>query len=977
MIDKQRRQSVNRRPSVTHSIESLNSLSSEDVCLPIQQFVKQKGIDFDEIESFIRDEMVERGFPMENLGNFSAREKYTPKTREEYTPKEYVSPKEVNKEYTPKEVNGSKVKGSVNAVKEGTEKVKGSVQEMVKGTVYGENAGSVGMYKGGVAVNDGKGGVYNEKAEGSLGGLSGKASTGLSGKASTGLNNVSGGGLNSGKTFTGLNSVSGAKSDLAGFGPGVSKTAHLPVSKADGVSTAAGVSKPADMPVFRAANLPVSKAAGNISNLGINPNTIGTAGVSRPANLVRNSGNNATSSIRSSGGATEAVRNEVSSVPGFGAVAGGNTNEISPVTSSPGANSVVSPTATVNSSPSAVLGVDGFLPGGDESEFNPSFTTGNENSAFTTLGEKSGFNPVFNSSGPLETSPLVFSTDSEEFQEEKILKSPLNELKLGKNTLEKIYKSSTIYPTSNEKNLKSSEISECYITDDSSLTEKSELDKPKKSVKTTRPRLNLRLGIKLKRNPSLNVFNIKKMLSKTLTNTKSNTNTSLSGYPLDSVSSNSTEVKFSRIKDSVPDRFSFFNSENEETIHSPDFPGLLSPGSSVQDLFIGDGTWWLDCTCPTDSEMRMLAKAFGIHPLTAEDIRMQETREKVELFRNYYFVCFHTFEQDNESEDYLEPINVYIVVFRDGILSFHFSPVNHPANVRRRVRQLRDYVDVSADWLCYALIDDITDGFAPVITGIEYEADMIEDSVFVVRETDFAMILKKIGQARRKVMTLMRLLSGKADVIKMFAKRCQDEASGIQLPHQQPPQAPIQPQGPINPNLNFSNQAYMPIANPLNYLQFHHVQQPRADIALYLGDIQDHVVTMFQNLLAYEKIFSRSHGNYLAQLQVESFNSNNKLTQMFSKVTLIGTILIPLNVVTGLFGMNVHVPGEGGSTLSWFFGIVGVMIVLVTSFLYLAHLWLKKVNTQEPVTESSRSIKSFRFRQKTAKSIISFPNKYD
>ena len=29
----------------------------------------------------------------------------------------------------------------------------------------------------------------------------------------------------------------------------------------------------------------------------------------------------------------------------------------------------------------------------------------------------------------------------------------------------------------------------------------------------------------------------------------------------------------------------------------------------------------------------MLAKAFGIHPLTAEDIRMQETREKLNYLK--------------------------------------------------------------------------------------------------------------------------------------------------------------------------------------------------------------------------------------------------------------------------------------------------------------------------------------------------------
>ena len=471
--------------------------------------------------------------------------------------------------------------------------------------------------------------------------------------------------------------------------------------------------------------------------------------------------------------------------------------------------------------------------------------------------------------------------------------------------------------------------------------------------------------------------------------------------------SSSDKVKFggTRISDgdsSLPDRFSFFSSESEETIHAPDIPSLVEPGQTVRELFRnGEGTWWLDCVCPTDAEMKLLAKAFGIHPLTAEDIRMQETREKVELFRSYYFVCFHTFEPDKESEDYLEPINVYIVVFTDGILTFHFSPISHPASVRRRVRQLRDYVDVSADWLCYAMIDDITDGFAPVITGIEYEADAIEDSVFVARDLDFSNMLQRIGESRRKVMTLMRLLSGKADVIKMFAKRCQDEAavqhvsvmpivSGTGTPTGSTPSPyPVGFGQGGTGGVSFGPGPGAPAStiNPTNQWQFNSMggrAQPRADIALYLGDIQDHVVTMFQNLLAYEKIFSRSHSNYLAQLQVESFNSNNKVTEMLSKVTLLGTMLVPLNLVTGLFGMNVHVPGEAqeGDSYRWFFGIIGVMIAIIICSLIFAKWWLGRIdNTPPPPGMSSRrSIKSLGLRTRTkeaAKSILSFPNKYD
>jgi magnesium transporter len=114
----------------------------------------------------------------------------------------------------------------------------------------------------------------------------------------------------------------------------------------------------------------------------------------------------------------------------------------------------------------------------------------------------------------------------------------------------------------------------------------------------------------------------------------------------------------------------------------------LSP-SKTQSPDPEASTWWLDVLSPTDEEMRMFAKVsdtcymvpsvysppslphqvFGIHPLTTEDILLEETREKIELFRSYYLVCFRSFDQDPYSQTYLEPLNMYIIVFREGTLS--------------------------------------------------------------------------------------------------------------------------------------------------------------------------------------------------------------------------------------------------------------------------------------------------------------------
>ncbi|KAF8204695.1 hypothetical protein BJ912DRAFT_939080 [Pholiota molesta] len=299
--------------------------------------------------------------------------------------------------------------------------------------------------------------------------------------------------------------------------------------------------------------------------------------------------------------------------------------------------------------------------------------------------------------------------------------------------------------------------------------------------------------------------------------------------------------------------------------------GMVGAGVAMdQD---GDGnTWWLDVQSPTDEEMKMLSKVFSIHPLTTEDILMEETREKIELFRNYYLVCFRSFDQDPYSPTHLEPLNMYIIVFREGILSFHFRPTPHPQNVRRRIKQLKDYISVTSDWISYALIDDITDAFGPLIQGIEYEVDSIDELVLILKEAEQSDMLRRIGTCRKKVMGLLRLMGNKADVVKGLAKRC-------------------------NENWRVA---------------------PTSDI--------DHLITMTQNLNHYEKILSRSHSNYLAQISIEMTDANNQINDVLSKLTALGTVLIPMNLVTGLWGMNVHVPGQGVDGYTWFISIIAGLV---------------------------------------------------
>jgi magnesium transporter len=123
----------------------------------------------------------------------------------------------------------------------------------------------------------------------------------------------------------------------------------------------------------------------------------------------------------------------------------------------------------------------------------------------------------------------------------------------------------------------------------------------------------------------------------------------------------------------------------------------------------------------------------------------------------------------------------------------------------------------STDWISFAIIDDVTDAYIPLIQAIEEEVDTIDEAILGMHSgtdekshnhsSNSADMLRHVGDCRKKVMSLYRLMSNKADVIKGFAKRCNEQWSVA----------------------------------------------PKTEIGLYLGDIQDHIVTMTANLGHYEK----------------------------------------------------------------------------------------------------------------------------
>ncbi|KAG9305192.1 hypothetical protein G9A89_010700 [Geosiphon pyriformis] len=327
-------------------------------------------------------------------------------------------------------------------------------------------------------------------------------------------------------------------------------------------------------------------------------------------------------------------------------------------------------------------------------------------------------------------------------------------------------------------------------------------------------------------------------------------------------------------------RFTFFSIDTG-TIQANSLFEIPPQGTSLTSL-LKKGVFWINVLAPNDSEMRILSKIFNIHHLTIEDIAMEESREKCELFKTYYFISFRSYVQDQNSPNFLQPVNMYNVVMKEGILSFHFKDAPHAFNVRQRIKQLKEFIKVTPDWINYAILDDITDSFAPLIHKVEVETDTVDELVLILKQSEQSDMLLRIGHNRKVVMSLLRLLGSKVDVIKGLIKRCEERV----------------------------------LATAGGF----------GDVTIYLGDVQDHIITMLQILNHCEKVLGRSHSNYLAQISIEITQLSNRTNDAVGKLTIFASILVPMTLVSGIFGMNVKVPGRDEDDLVWFFWINGILL---------------------------------------------------
>ncbi len=108
---------------------------------------------------------------------------------------------------------------------------------------------------------------------------------------------------------------------------------------------------------------------------------------------------------------------------------------------------------------------------------------------------------------------------------------------------------------------------------------------------------------------------------------------------------------------------------------------------------------------------------------------------------------------------------------------------------------------------------------------------------------------------------------------------------------------------------------------------------------LYISDTKEEISHLLDTLDYSSDILSNCSQNYTTQLEVEIAKRSNEMNRLASQFSSIATIVLPLTLLAGMWGMNVPVPGGDSQSLQPFFTIcVGFACLSLSLSLSLSHI---------------------------------------
>ncbi len=329
----------------------------------------------------------------------------------------------------------------------------------------------------------------------------------------------------------------------------------------------------------------------------------------------------------------------------------------------------------------------------------------------------------------------------------------------------------------------------------------------------------------------------------------------------------------------------------EEGFAPSDLPKLLSDKTNVV---------WVDFLGETPDQIEqatdILANTFKFHHLTIEDAIETRNQPKIEAFPDYFFFIVHGVKPDETSSSNFVTKELDGYLGENFVVTFHKERFRSIKVVKQQLRNSPFSCQRGAAYLLHQILDQLVDLYMPIVDDFDEAINELEDRV--LRMGGGNSILAELMDLRRSVARLRRISARQLDVL-------------YRMSHGEFPQIPT-------------------------------------GILPFFRDVHDHLQRISDLAESYRDLVG---GLFDIHFSVIATKTND----VMKTLAVLSSIILPLSLIAGIYGMNFENMPELKSRNGYFLTLaVMVVVTIILLFYFWRRGWI--FQGEEPIVVEPESL---------------------
>lgn len=175
------------------------------------------------------------------------------------------------------------------------------------------------------------------------------------------------------------------------------------------------------------------------------------------------------------------------------------------------------------------------------------------------------------------------------------------------------------------------------------------------------------------------------------------------------------------------------------------------------------GMGWVELRRPTAEELGIIAEELGLHELYVEDALKGHQRPKLEAYDGALSVVVKP-ARYNEADETVEFGDLHLFSGPTYVVTVRQEAGRTRQEARTRLEADPNLLALGPIAVLYAILDEVVDGYAPVVAGLENDIDEIEDDIFGEKNT--TGLSRRIYELNREVISFQRAVRPLSRILK-------------------------------------------------------------------------------------------------------------------------------------------------------------------------------------------------------------------